>query len=199
MTLDVNTVNISPRIEPGSELLHVQRLADVQAIQQLGAIYPILVDSHDLNALVDLFAQDGTFLRAGHVHTGREELREFFAQIMRAYSMTVHSVHSHVVDLALGANTAVGVQMGHGEVAIKGQRCLAAFRYDDEYRWVEGRWLFARRQLRYEYFSSHDALGSSLAGRQRVRVPGAAPRDAEIPEELPSHLVAQAARNERVR
>lgn len=197
MTLDVKTVNISSRIEAGLELQHLQRLADVHAIQQLGAIYPILVDSHDLDTLVGLFAKDGTFLRAGQVHTGRQELREFFAVIMRTYSMTVHSVHSHVVNLALGAKTATGVQMGHGEVAINGQRCLAAYRYDDEYRWVEGRWLFARREMRYEYFSSHDALGSSLAGRQRIRVPGAVPRDAEIPEELPSHLDAQAAFNER--
>lgn len=198
MTLDVNRVNASPHIEAGTELLHLQRLADIQAIQQLGAIYPILVDSHDLDALVNLFAQDGTFLRPGHVYTGREELRQFFDQIIRHYSMTVHSVHSHVVNLALGAKTAVGVQMGHGEVAIEGQRCLAAYRYDDEYRWEEGRWLFASRQQRYEYFSSHEALGSSLAGRQRVRVPGVAPRDAEIPEELPSYLAAHAVRNERV-
>lgn len=198
MTLDINTVNASSRIEAGSELQHLQRLADVHAIQQLGAIYPILVDSHDLDTLVGLFSQDGILLRAGHVHTGHQELREFFAQIMRTYSMTVHSVHSHVVDLVLGAKTATGIQMGHGEVAIAGQRCLAAYRYDDEYRWVEGRWLFARREMRYEYFASHDELGSSMAGRQRVRVPGAVPRDAEIPEELPSHIVAQAARNERV-
>lgn len=68
-----------------------------------------------------------------------------------------------------------------------------------ELRWVEGRSLFASRQQRYEYFSSHDALGSSRrAGRQRVRVPVVAPRDAEIPEEMPTYFVAQAARNERV-
>ncbi|XAS74403.1 nuclear transport factor 2 family protein [Micrococcaceae bacterium Sec5.1] len=198
MTLDLSNVNASPHIEVGSELGHLQRLADVHAIHQLGAIYPILVDSRDLDALVDLFSKDGTFLRAGHVYTGREELRQFFAQIMANYSMTVHSVHSHVVDLALGAKTAAGVQMGHGEVAIAGQRCLAAYRYDDQYRWVDGRWLFARRQMRYEYFSSHEALGRSLAGRQRVRVPGIAPRDAEIPEELPGYLAARSASNERV-
>ena len=71
---------------------------------------------------------------------------------------------------------------------------LAAYRYDDEYCWEEGRWLFARRHMRYQYFSGHDMVGTSLAGRQRVRVPGAAPRDAEIPEDLPSHQAARAAR-----
>jgi uncharacterized protein (TIGR02246 family) len=190
--LDVSSVNFSPEIEQGSELLHLQRLADLHAIQQLAAIYPILVDSHDLDALIDLFTEDATFLRAGAVHSGRAELRQFYDQIMNTYSLTVHSVHSHVVDLALGANTAVGVQMGHGEVAIDGQRMLAAYRYDDQYRRVEGRWLFARRQMRYEYFTSHEELGLSMAGRQRIRVPGAAPRDAEIPEELPTHRAANA-------
>ena len=114
-------------------------------------------------------------------------LHQFFAQIMDTYSMMVHSGHQHVVDLALGATVAVGVQMGHGELELAGQRVVAAYRYDDEYRCVEGRWLFARRQMRYQYFSTHDGLGQSLSGRQRVRLPGAEPRDAEIPEELPSY------------
>ena len=43
MSLDVNRVNASPEIEEGSERLHLQRLADLHAIQQLAAIYPILV------------------------------------------------------------------------------------------------------------------------------------------------------------
>ena len=196
MTFDVTQVNASPDIEAGSELSHLQRLSDLHAIQQLAAVYPILIDSHDLDPLINLFTQDASLLRAGSVHTGHDELRQFFDQIMSNYSMTVHSVHQHVVDLPLGAKTAVGVQMGHGEVAIDGRRLLAAYRYDDEYRWEEGRWLFARRHLRYQYFSGHDTVGNSLAGRQRVRVPGAAPRDAEIPEELPSHQAARAARAE---
>jgi ketosteroid isomerase-like protein len=194
MTFDVTHVNASPDITAGSERLHVQRLADLHAIQQLAAVYPILVDSHDLDALIGLFAPGGIFVRAGVTHTGHAELRRFFSQIVDNYSLTVHSTHQHVVDLALGAKAAVGVQLGHGEVAIDGRRLLAAYRYDDEYRWVEGRWLFARRQMRYQYFSAHEELGQSLAGRQRVRVPGAAPRDAEIPEELPSHQASRATR-----
>jgi hypothetical protein len=35
------------------------------------------------------------------------------------------------------------------------------------------------------------------SGRQRVRVPGAEPRDAEIPEQLPSYRAASMARQER--
>lgn len=187
MMLDIGNVNASPRVEAESEREHLQRMVDLEAIRQLVAIYPILVDSNDLEHLVPLFTEDATFHRAGHVHTGREELRQFFAQIMDTYSMKVHTGHQHVVDLALGATMAAGVQMGHGELQLAGQRVVAAYRYDDEYRCVEGRWLFARRQLRYQYFSTHDQLGRSLAGRQRVRLPGAEPRDAEVPEELPSY------------
>lgn len=50
------------------------------------------------------------------------------------------------------------------------------------------------RQMRHGYFSAYEELGQSLAGRQRMRVPGAAPRDAEIPEELASHRAFRAAR-----
>jgi ketosteroid isomerase-like protein len=198
MTLDIGRVNASPLVEAGSEREHLQRLVDLDAIRQLASIYPILVDSHDLEHVVALFAEDATFHRAGHVHAGREELHRFFAQIMDTYSMMVHTGHQHVVDLALGATVAVGVQIGHGELELAGQRVVAAYRYDDEYRCVEGRWLFARRQMRYQYFSTHDGLGQSLSGRQRVRLPGAEPRDAEIPEELPSYRDARAARGERV-
>lgn len=199
MKLDVNNVNASPEIQDGSERLHLQRLLDLHAIQQLAAIYPILVDSHDLDALIGLFADDASFSRAGAVHSGRAELRAFYAQIMGTYSLTIHSVHQHVVDLVSGANTAVGVQMGHGEVAIEGRRMLAAYRYDDEYRRVDGRWLFARRNMRYEYFTSHEELPLSMAGRRRIRVPGADPRDAEIPEELESYKAARSARHEGAR
>ncbi|XAS74669.1 nuclear transport factor 2 family protein [Micrococcaceae bacterium Sec5.1] len=162
-------------------------MVDLQAIRQLAEAYPILVDSHDLNALIGLFADDAVFLRAGAAYSGRRELREFFGQIMSTYSLTAHSVHQHLLDLRPGARTALGIQMGHGEVAIDGQRMVAAYRYDDEYCRVDDRWLFQRRHMRYEYYTSHEELALSLEGRQRVRVPGAAPRDAEIPEELPSY------------
>lgn len=198
MTLDVGNVNASLAVEAGSERDHLQRLVDLDAIRQLAAIYPILVDSHDLENLVALFTDDAVLHRAGQVHAGRDELRRFYAQIMDTYSMTVHTGHQHVVDLALGGTVAVGVQMGHGEVEMAGQRMVAAYRYDDEYRRVEGRWLFARREQRYQYFSTTDELGRCLSGRQRVRVPGADPRDAEIPEELPNYRTALAARGETV-
>lgn len=190
MTLDLTRASASPEVEAGSELVHLQRLTDLHAIQQLGAVYPIMVDSHDLDGVVGLFTADASFQRAGHVHEGRDELREFFSQILARYTMTVHTVHQHVIDLVPGERTAVGVQMGHGEVALERRRMLASYRYDDEYRWEEGRWLFARRQLRYQYFSPHDDLARSLSGRQRVRLPGSAPRDAEIPEELESYRLA---------
>ena len=198
MMLDIGNVNASPRVEAGSERQHLQRMVDLEAIRQLVAIYPILVDSHDLEHLVPLFTEDATFHRAGHVHAGREELHRFFTQIMSTYSMMLHTGHQHVVDLALGASAAVGVQIGHGELELAGQRVVAAYRYDDEYRCVEGRWLFARRTLRYQYFTTHDELGLSLAGRQRIRVPGAEPRDAEIPEELPSYRATLEAHGEKV-
>jgi ketosteroid isomerase-like protein len=197
MTLNVGNINYSPRVDSESKHQHLQRLVDLDAIRQLVAVYPILVDSHDLEHLVALFTVDATFHRAGHIHEGRDGLREFYSQIMGTYSMMAHSGHQHVVDLAPGAMSAVGVQMGHGELALAGKRVAAAYRYDDEYRCVEGRWLFARREMRYQYFSAHDELGRSLSGRQRVRVPGAEPRDAEIPEELPSYRAASMARQER--
>lgn len=193
MSLNVSTINVSPRVEAGSELLHLQRLVDLEAIRQLAGIYPILYDSRDLEALVALFTEDGALHRMGQAHTGPEQLRELYSQVLGMHSMTAHTVHQHLVDLAPGAASAGGVQMGHAEVALDDRRLVAAYRYDDDYRCVGGRWLFARRVMRYQYFSTHDDLGRSLSGRQRVRVPGAEPRDAEIPEDLLSHSAARPA------
>jgi ketosteroid isomerase-like protein len=187
MTSDISRANVSPRVTPDSERGHLQRLMDLEAIRQLGAIFPIFVDSHDIPNYVATFTTDGEFHRAGLVYKGHDEIREFVSQIVALYGVMVHAVHQHAIDIDIGATVAVGVQTGSAEVALEGVRCQAAYRYDDIYRKVDDRWLFARRIMRYQYFCSHDRLASSLNGRDRIRLPGADNRDAEIPEELPTY------------
>jgi hypothetical protein len=187
MTSDVSRANVSPRIAANSEGEHLQRLMDLEAIRQLGAIYPIFVDSKDVTNIVGTFTPDGEFYRGGVWYRGHEELRAFYLQIGATYGVSVHSVHQHAVDIAVGATEAVGVQTGTADVELSGMRYKAGYRYDDVYRRVNDRWLFARRLMRYQYFSSHDALATSLNGRDRVRLPSGEPRAAEIPEELPNY------------
>jgi ketosteroid isomerase-like protein len=185
--MDFRKVNVSAGVTPDSVARHVQRLLDIEAIRQLAAMYPILVDSHELETLVEAFTEDGQFARAGAVHSGRAELRTFYRAIADGYDVMVHTAHQHVIDIDAGAKTATGVQTGHGEVGLpSGGRAIASFRYDDDYRKVGDRWLFARRVMRYHYFAPHDKLASSLTGRQRIHMPSGEIRDGEIPEQLQS-------------
>lgn len=170
------------------DLVHrVQELVDINAIKDLVSIYPVLADTHDLDALVETFAKDGEFSRAGAVHRGHEELRSFYGHIMNLYSMMIHTQHQHIVQLADDGCSATGLTMGHSEtVTTDGVQINGAFRYDDKYVKVGDDWKFARRVLRYQYMSGHEDMATRLNGRERIKLPGMPPRVAEIPEDIPS-------------
>ncbi|MFE2218234.1 nuclear transport factor 2 family protein [Streptomyces canus] len=185
--MNLREVNISREVTTDSAVHHLQRLLDIEAIRQLVASYPLLVDGHEAAGLVAAFTEDGEFSRAGATYTGRAELTTFFEAIVSSYSVMVHTAHQHVIDLGEDSTTASGIQTGHGEVGLpSGQRAVASYRYDDDYRKVGDRWLFAKRVMRYHYFAPHDRLGSILNGRQRVHMPSGEIRDGEIPEGLPT-------------
>ena len=117
---------------------------------------------------------------------------------MGTYSMMAHTGHQHVVDLAPGATVAVGVQMGHGELELAGQRVVAAYRYDDQYRCVRGTVALRRRKCATS--TSRPTMSWTepvrSAARSRAWVPS--PGTLEIPEELPSYRAPLAARGESV-
>jgi hypothetical protein len=137
-------------------LLLEARLARVEAhlaIGQLPIRYALAVDQRDLDAWVALFVPD---LDMGSHGTGREALRTWIAPQVARFYRSAHQICGHRIDL--GPPDASGQpQAATGQVYCRAEHEVAdrwivmAIRYDDEYRRVDGEWLFARRRERHWY------------------------------------------------
>jgi len=140
-------------------------------IQQLAARYALAVDSRDLDGLVGLFVPD---VKVGRAGVGRDALRSWYEAGLRTVGATIHFVGGHVVDL--DGSTATGVVYCREEVEdpARGEWRLGVLQYWDDYRQVEGSWLFARRQVRRWY--SADARSGPSRGA------GLRPGERALPE-----------------
>ncbi|UMG91260.1 nuclear transport factor 2 family protein [Nocardioides sp. TF02-7] len=165
-------------------------------LQELIARYSLARDDRDIDSLLDLFAPDAEFERAGRVVRGREEIREFFLASMRRYDLTNHVTHTQVLDplpLAPGEPvTVAGTVTGHAELVLDGSLHVAAYRYYDVYTPSDRRWLLRRRSLNFMYAMPVGELSSGFATTERVRWAGQEPQTADIPETLPTWRVPAA-------
>lgn len=163
----------------------VRAQADRQAIGDLGVLYARAVDDHDLDSIVAMYSPDGVFDRRGNRAEGAEAIRAAYATSFDTYRTMLHTPHPGVVQLH-GNGTALGWSHGHAELATRRTLVLAAFRYEDDYRCVDGRWLFARRSITFMYAVPADRMASSFGTIERMRWPGTAPEAADYPETSPT-------------
>jgi hypothetical protein len=161
-----------------SQRLALQRLLDQAAIRDLAAIYALVRDDHDIDGLMRCFAPDGAFIHDGEPIRGRDALREYYLGNMRRHAFSHHIPHSHVIDFR-DETSATGVVTGHGEFAGADTLVVCAYRYDDEYVKVDGRWMFARRDHAFMYAVPIEELGTLGRDTLRIRWAGAEPREAE--------------------
>jgi ketosteroid isomerase-like protein len=171
---------------PEEAYREIRRLADRAALVDLSVLYSMAVDDHDLDTVVSCFAPDGTFTRLGTTVRGHADLRTFYASMMDRYVTTLHTPESHVAVVDVEAGTARGVVNGHGELALGHQLLLAAYRYDDSYVRLDGRWVFAARSIRFMYNVPFEEFGTSFADDRRLRVPGTEVAAGDYPETLPT-------------
>jgi uncharacterized protein (TIGR02246 family) len=159
----------------------VQGLADESAIRNLAALYAMAVDDHDIERVLDCFADDGTFTRAGNTTRGKTDLRAFFITMMDRYVTTLHTPHTHVISASSG-DTAEGLTTGHAELSLKGTLMMAAYRYSDVYSRVNTRWVFQSRALKFMYVLPFQDMASSFFDTSRIRWPELPYADADFPE-----------------
>lgn len=174
----------STDLTTSTEDLHfqVRSLADKDAIRSLGVLYSVAVDDHDLETVIRCFASDGTFGRAGVTYAGHDELRPFYAAMMERYVTTLHIPQSHVMSVDVRAGTARGLLAGQAQLALGDRLLMAAYRYDDTYTRVDGRWVFQSRDLTFMYNVPFDEMATSFVDHLRIRLPGQAPAAADFPE-----------------
>jgi ketosteroid isomerase-like protein len=163
----------------------VRAQADLQAIRDLGVLYARAVDDHDIDALVAMFTPDGIFERRGVQAVGAADVRAAYVASFDTYRTMLHTAHPGVVQLH-GDGTASGWSHGHAELATRSTLILAAYRYEDDYRCVDGRWLFARRSITFMYAVPADEMATSFGSIERIRWPRTAPEAGDYPESSPT-------------
>lgn len=146
-----------------------------EELRDLVARYALAVDDHDLALLETLFHPDAVFDRDGEVATGWPEIAATLGASMRGFRRMVHTAHANLVEL-LGPEEARGTSSGHAELVTSRGVLLAAYRYADAYVRHEGRWVFARREIRFLYATSAVDYAAVLPQVDRVRFPGEDPR-----------------------
>jgi len=136
----------------------LQGLVAKDEIRELVVRYGLGVDGKDPAELRSIFTEDINF----HAANGEFEFRgvdalvDFFLnQVAEVDRNSLHVTHGHIIDLDPNdPDSASGVLFGHAELIPRdpeeGSK-LAALRYDDEYRRVDGRWRFSERCLSFFY------------------------------------------------
>jgi uncharacterized protein (TIGR02246 family) len=188
MTLDLPAVTaaLTTVPDPGADLAAVVRAqADLQAIRDLGVLYARAVDDHDLDTLDAMFTPDGVFERRGVAATGSAEIRAAYVASFDTYRTMLHTAHPGVVRLH-GDGTATGWSHGHAELATRSTLVMASYRYEDDLRCVDGRWLFARRSITFMYAVPADQLATSFGSVERIRWPRTTPEAGDYPETSPT-------------
>lgn len=132
------------------------RLARIEAqlaIGQLPIRYALAIDQRDLDAWAELFVPDVDMGRHG---SGREVLREWIAPAVSQFYRSIHQICGHRIALGQSGpaeepETATGQVYCRAEHEVGERWIVMAIRYDDEYRRVDGEWLFSRRRERHWY------------------------------------------------
>ena len=136
----------------------LQGLVAKDEIRELGVRYGLGVDGKDPAELRSIFTEDINFHAANgeFEFQGVNALVDFFLnQVAEVDRNSLHVTHGHIIDLDPNdPDSASGVLFGHAELIPRdpeeGSK-LAALRYDDEYRRVDGRWRFSERCLSFFY------------------------------------------------
>ena len=127
-----------------------RRVAEVEARQAIGQLpirYAIAVDSRDLDAWVGTFVEDVDCGRHGR---GREALKRYIEPQVRGFYRSIHFICGHLIDL-IDADHATGRVYCRAEHEDGGKWIVMGICYFDEYRRVDGEWLFSRRREKHWY------------------------------------------------
>ena len=119
------------------------------AIGQLPIRYAMAIDGRDLDEWVSLFVPD---VQVGRTGSGRDALRDYIRPRLRGFKRSIHQIVGHRIDLGDPHSTvATGATYCRAEHEVCDRWVVMAICYFDQYRCVEGEWLFERRRERHWY------------------------------------------------
>ena len=132
----------------------VRELKDREMIKELTHQYAHYVRQHDVEGVVNLFAEEGAVELGATVVQGRAALRQFYAETLSKLGTPYDFLHNHVIRLQ--GERATGICSVEVRGVQDGKSVIGAGHYDDEYVRVGGEWKFQRRNITLYYLVGHD-------------------------------------------
>ncbi len=130
----------------------IRRLEDIEDIRQLRARYCQYLDDGRWDELAELFTAGGAFVGLSTVR-GRDQLREFFADLQRG-SLSAWWHFSSNETVTVDGDRAWGQTWLHQPCVVDGESHIAAGRYRDEIvRESDGVWRFAERAVSFFFWA----------------------------------------------
>jgi hypothetical protein len=151
-------------------LARIDRLEALDEIRQLAAKYSLSLDMRDLDAHVNLFAED---IRVSRELTGRVHLKRWLDDTLRLqFTGTSHHIGNHVIEFD-DADNAHGVVYSKNEHETPCENgdtewVIMQMLYWDNYQRIDGRWYFRRRLPCYWYATD---LNKPPVGDNKMRWP----------------------------
>ena len=149
-------------------LARIDRLEALDEIRQLAAKYSLSLDMRDMDAHVNLFAED---IRVSRELTGRAHLKRWLDDTLRLqFTGTSHHIGNHVIEFddADNAHGVVYSKNEHETPCANGDTewVIMQMLYWDNYQRIDGRWYFRRRLPCYWYATD---LNSPPVGDNKMR------------------------------
>jgi ketosteroid isomerase-like protein len=156
----------------------VSRLDRIESrleIRELITDYCITVDDRDMEHLRTLFTDDVCFSSpsVAMAADGVDQAIDMFNEILGIRGPGYHWTHDVMIKLdGQNPDEATGLVLAHAETTPNGVPSIAAIRYEDKYRRVEGKWKFAARTLKFLYYMPMEKFIERFPTKQRVGVSG---------------------------
>lgn len=158
----------------------IDRLESLDEIRQLAAKYALSLDMRDLDAHVNLFAED---IKVSRDKTGRAHLKRWLDDTLRQqFTGTSHHIGNHVIEFG-SDDHAHGVVYSKNEHETGDEWVIMQMLYWDNYERINGRWYFRRRLPCYWYASD---INKPPLGDNKMRWPDREPYEGAYHELWPS-------------
>ena len=163
----------------------LDRLESIDEIRQLVSKYSLSLDMRDLDAHVNLFAED---IRISRDQSGRAALKAWLDDTLRLqFTGTSHHIGNHIIEFD-NSDTAHGVVYSKNEHETPSEMggpewVIMQMIYWDNYERIDGRWYFRRRLPCYWYAAD---LNKPPIGDKKMRWPDREAYDGAYHELFPS-------------